>query len=300
MERNACGVRVSRSTYPTDAYYGHASILASYCGLEHPRPILGHLQHGWNLGDGFGSTTLLPALPILTWNRRFAAALRDSRGVRNVVPIGSPFAYLQSMSGQPPTSRAVTIAYPFHTGDTGEGSGSAAGYARELVEREGGPVTVCLHELDIRDPPTRMAYESIGHRLISHGSRLDVDFLRRQRDVLLTSRRVVTNRVSTALWYAAALGSEISVYGDPVGNHGEYELSKAQERQRARYPALFDGGLSGDAAVSLAESELGYEHVLPALELARQLGWIGPARALARGLAVALDVRRQFLRASTP
>jgi len=40
-------------------FYGHAHVLAGYCGLDPDDPprIDGYLQHGWNVVDGLGAGT---------------------------------------------------------------------------------------------------------------------------------------------------------------------------------------------------------------------------------------------------
>lgn len=75
-------------------WYGHAHVLARYCGLAAPPRIWGYLQHGWNVHDGYGADdSPAPGVPRLVWSDgpRRRGMLAGRRGYR---VIGAPFAYL--------------------------------------------------------------------------------------------------------------------------------------------------------------------------------------------------------------
>ena len=54
-------------------FYGHAHLLARYCGLtpeDRPR-IKGYLQHGWSEGEGYGSRIeRAPGAAAFVWSER--------------------------------------------------------------------------------------------------------------------------------------------------------------------------------------------------------------------------------------
>lgn len=290
--------------YPTDAYYGHNYVLAWYTGASPDRPWCAQLQHGWNLSSGFGATKMLPGLPKLMWNRKNAEFLRSrlsARDARRVHVVGAPFAYLDHMlvgkvaRQRPPDG---TLLYPFH-GASSEYGGDHRVLAGQVRERETGPVTVCLYWRDHAELKVRDRYSAAGFRVICHGRRTDPLFLVRQWLAILAHRRVVTNRVSTALWYAGWLGREIEVYGPVWGNQGSRELERAEKLQQQRWPALFSGPVVGDAARTLAHVELGASDLRSADALRRFLGWSGPRRPMASLLATALLVRRLVTKGSS-
>jgi hypothetical protein len=118
-------------------------------------------------------------------------------------------------------------------------------------------------------------------------------------------RRVVSNRVGSALWYAAALGREVEVYGPIfVAQETEAEAREFDREARARWPELYRGGISGASAIAVGRSELGGDHVKPADELVPFLGWDRPrwrgevlrvavvAEHQARGALMTLRARR--------
>ena len=99
-------------------YYGHAQVLAGYCGLDPDDPprIQGYLQHGWNVMDGLGGgTPYAPGSPIFVWSER-TRRRAWSMGRPLATVTGAPFLYLlRSESDRADEGeREGTIWYPFH------------------------------------------------------------------------------------------------------------------------------------------------------------------------------------------
>lgn len=285
-------------------FYGQNRVLADYVGIESaPPPIWGYLQHGWHPGRGFPDRyQLVSWLPALVWsfrNRRTAV----HGGLRRVIPIGAAFLYLETMWPADPKAgaEAKTLVYPFHSAPGEVAVGSHAEFLRDVREREHNPLTVCLYFLDAQEPEIRRVYEATDIELICHGDRLDPAFLRRQMAALRSHERVVTNRVSTALFYAAALGKEVEVYGPAFGVNRHEEGWEFGAFQRAEWPELFDGnGLRGADARLLGLEELGGRFVRAPQELVEILGW-SPVRAQMRRLVVPVVGARAAMKAlATP
>ena len=300
--------------FQTDGFYGHRTILARYAGRPDGLPIWAHLQHGWNAATGFGTKylagfdnpkTLDGRLPVLVWNERNRKTCVDA-GLRDVHVIGAPFAYLDHLLGPGPRAEGVgTIAYPLHGGLRPDATGSAGGhlveggreedaYVAALAEREDGPVTVCLYWREYERPELRRPYEEAGFQVTTHGGREDPHFLHRQREALLAHRRVVTNRVSTALWYGALLGREVEVYGPLFGSGDAQEEAWWRERQHVWWPEVHAGPVAGSEAVALGRSELGADERRDPDELARLLGWSGWRRPLAPLVGGLTEGRRRL------
>lgn len=290
----------------TDRYYGHAAILSWYCGLDSPRPVLAHLQHGWNPRTGFGDKDLLKgrvglsqSLPKLVWSSNNVYWLRQ-QGFRHAHAVGSPFTYLLAMIGGVVTAdhltrggarSAKTLVYPHHH----QGTRMDEDYASALRDREDGEVRVTLHSRDFGDDRVRSAYEAAGFAVSCHGRRDDPLFLFRQREALLDCDRVVTNRVSTALWYAALLGCDVEVYGPVSDSWSEARGTAWDVIQHERWPFLFSGALDQEEAKAAGREELGVEHLRQPEELARLLGWNGPARFLGTALNGVRTLQRRCL-----
>lgn len=267
-------------------FYGHAAIMARYAGLAEVAPIRGYLQHGWNLHDGFAvGTAFAPNYPKFVWSdvvaRRAWAA-----GLRQLKVVSSPWRYLVTLEpnsdGPAPEG---TIVYPFHGWEGQQIVGNHDAYAREIRRTEGDvPVTMCLYWNDFEDTQTRATYERHGFRVISHGRRgfmgvgHDTEFLYRQLAELRRHRRVVSNRLGSALLYGASVGAQIGVYGDPMVLGNDHAVLGGMAKQIRLFPQLHQPVVPQELATSVAHAELGWDVVLSPAEVRATFGWADEAR----------------------
>ncbi|NNG40185.1 hypothetical protein HJ588_13010 [Flexivirga sp. ID2601S] len=263
-----------------NVFYGHAAILARYCGLSDPGPIQGYLQHGWNFHDGFAvGHEFVPGTPKFVWSetvRRRGWSL----GLRDYYVVGAPWAYLVAMQEDPPPPGDGTIVYPFHGWEGQQIIGDHAAYADEVRAMEGDvPLTMCLYWNDYDKPEVRKVYADKGFRVITHGRRGhmyiggDTDFLDNQLLELRRHRRVVSNRLGSALLYGASLGREIGVYGDPMVLRNDHAVLGGMARQQRLFPQLHRAQVDPGVAAGVVRAELGTELLLPPGALAARLGW---------------------------
>lgn len=266
-------------------FYGHAHVLARYAGLAEVPRIWGYLQHGWNTHDGFAvGTEFAPGFPRFVWSHDVARR-GWSQGLRRYVVVGSPWAYLlrlqrDSESVEQPAERSGTIVYPFHGWEQQLIVGSHDRYVHELREVEGDvPITVCLYWNEFQDKGVRRIYERAGFRVISHGYRghmwrgTDVRFLDKQLTELRRHRRVVSNRLGSALLYGASVGAQIGVYGDPMILENERAVLGGRAKQLRLFPELHQPFVPDDYARQLACEQLGEDELLSQYELREVLGW---------------------------
>ena len=278
--------------------YGHARVLARYAGLEGEPWIAGALQHGWNPFDGIGAFDGLwrTSVPKLTWSESAAERGRELGGV-GYTPIGAPWLYLLR---QFPAMKALpaaesTLVYPHHTTVHDELVGDHAAFARDLAQCEmGTPVTVCLHPVDFAHASSRAAYEDVGFPVICHGGSSAFDphhtgFLDRQLQEMSRHSRVVSNRLSTAVLYAAAAGREVGVYGPDMSTAGQ--RSYAQTEIPAVWPALHSHRVSAADARHTASVELGEASLRDPEELREILGW-STQHGLSKAHAARFTMRR--------
>ncbi|MDP9797799.1 hypothetical protein J2S43_006311 [Catenuloplanes nepalensis] len=280
-------------------FYGHAHVLARYCGLDDANPprIAGYLQHGWNIGDGLGEgTRLVAGRPTFAWSE--ATARRARLAGRPAVVIGAPFAYLiahaervlaaerprlapPELSAPPPGDmrRTGTIWYPFHGWEKQKVRGDHDALIDAIRSVETEPVTVCLYWQDHDDRRVRGRYERAGFRVICHGRRglkwrgTDPRFLDRQLAELRGHRRVASNRLSTAIFHGIAAGCEPAVYGDPMTLTGEDPRYGGHARVRRQWSALHGERIDPRTAREAARTELGLDHLAGPDELRDLLGW---------------------------
>lgn len=259
-------------------FYGHAHVLAEYCGLDPADPprIDGYLQHGWNVVDGLGGgTPYVPGRPIFVWSEQ-TRRRAWSMGRRQATVTGAPWMYLLSMYPESPATRSGTIWYPFHGWEGQKVAGDHARLIDEIIATEPGPVTFCLYWHEFRDDRIRSVYERAG-RVISHGYRgqrwqdTDIRFLHNQLAELRGHERVASNRLSSAIMYGAVSGCAPAVYGDPM--RLAHEDRTTADRIRRQWPELHGAETNRTEAAASAAAELGADHVAGPDELRAMLGW---------------------------
>ena len=273
--------------------YGHAQTLSEYAGFTRARWVPGALQHGWNPFDGIGMDDgVWRPLPKFVWSddnvRR--GLQKGGRGYR---AIGAPWLYLLRMRGRPtPPARSEggsTIAFPFHATVHTRMVGSHADYARDLVEGEGSrALTVCLQWIDADNPETRRAYEDVGATVVTLGRGTSVapgheHFLHRQLDLIGAHDRLVSNRLATCIFYGAAAGLEVGVYGPDMSLEGQPRY--ADSELPVRFPQLHAHTIDAGAAREVWRHQLGAEHVLEPAELRLLMGWDGGAASAVKQVA---------------
>ena len=273
-------------------YYGHAHVLAEYCALPeplHPPRIQGYLQHGWNIGDGLApGVPFVEGSPLLVWSEQVRRRAW-SQGRRDAVVVGSPFAYLLEMEPiATDHAREGTIFYPFHGWEGQEVMGDHRRLIAELKAHESGPVTVCLYWNEHRVKAIRRLYEKAGFRVICHGYRgfwwrdHDRDFLVRQLAELRRHKRVVSNRLCSAIWYGLLAGCQGAVYGDPMVLDNADPTFGGEPRLRRQWPEVYGHDPDETAARQIARAELGADELACPEELRTLLGWPVAERSLTR------------------
>lgn len=283
-------------------FYGHSAALAAYLNRPRPRHIRGLVQHGWTSVSPV--TTHFRDFPRIGTDERDARLLvwsHESRAwdpgaeTHHTVPIAAPFAYLSAVAGPPPQPRDSldeVVLMPVHGIQTQRVRGDHAGLAQQWREREG-RATVCLYVADAEDPELVRAYREAGHRLVVLGDRMDPAFLWRLWTMLGRAQRVVSNRLSTPVIYAAHLGAEVGVYGDALRIDGE-GLSD-NDRVRELWPELHVEKADPEVAKALSDAELGVRYLRSRPELERLLGWDTPPVLAAAGYWTTSPAQRALL-----
>jgi hypothetical protein len=267
-------------------FYGHTAALAAYAGLSRPRHVAGLIQHGWttvppipvNFGD-FPAVEKDGRRKLFVWSHG-SRAWDPALSVRASFALGAPWAYLVStrtagsklLAGGQGSHPKGTLIMPLHSTRIVQVRGDQGSLAQEYLRTEG-PSTVCLHSEDIHKPDIVGSWLDAGHHVVTAGPRHDPDFLSRILALVLASERVVANRLMTPVLYAASLGRDVGVYGDPLSISGA-EIH-GQDAIRALWPELHGPSLDRAVTTDLARTELGFQHILEPVELRSALGWAG-------------------------
>lgn len=289
--------RVAGVLQAENRVYGHARVLARYAGIPGEPWIPGALQHGWNPYDGIGAFDGLwrSSLPKFTWSQRAADRGRELGGVRYTA-IGAPWLYLLTQFPQAMvhTPEPSTLVYPDHATVHDKAEADHAAFARAISEYEAGTkVVVCLHPIDYRAARVRAAYEDAGFPVVSNGGSSALDpahsgFLDRQLETMSQFSRVVSNRLSTAVLYAAAAGRRVGIYGPDMTRAGERPYSQSEVPRL--WPDLHHAYVDAETASAVANAELGAESLRSPDELRELFRWT--ARGLPVGNSAAYTARR--------
>jgi hypothetical protein len=259
-------------------YYGHSSALARYAGLDGPRHLPGLLQHGWTAGSPLdthfrdfpriGTPDGPRGRSLFVWSHT-SRSWDPAGAARRSTAVGAPWHYLCAVAGDRPAG-AGTVILPVHGIATQPLLGDHAAVARAWADTEG-PSTVCLYHVEARDPEVVRAYSAAGHRLVTLGGRTDPDFLGRLHTLLSGADRVVSNRLSTPVVYAASLGIDAQVSGDAMRLAGEQAAEAGS--LALRWPEFYEPGTPLAERTALARSETGADALLSPADLRRTMGW---------------------------
>jgi hypothetical protein len=264
-------------------FYGHSAAWAAYLGRRRPRHVAGLVQHGWTAVSPVETHFRdFPHVGMPGSSRDLFVWSHESRGwdpaaeERGTTPIGAQLLYLAAAAGPPPAprdERDAVVLMPVHGIQTQRVRGDHGALAGAWRDAEG-PATACLYAADAADADILRAYRRAGHRVVVLGDRLEADFLWRLWTLLGRARRVVSNRLSTPVFYGAHLGADIGVYGDALRIDGEE--SGQNDRVRELWPELHAQHVDREVARDVVAAELGSRYVLEAGALERLLGWGRP------------------------
>lgn len=208
---------------------------------------------------------------LLVWSHE-SRAWDPAAERHRTVPIGAPFLYLMRLRADDQASegeRRPLIAPQHTTLLRGAVSGveELAGYYHEKF----GPSTVCLHGDDLKEPTTVAAWRSAGHDVVTAGGRFDPRGLSRQLTGLRSASCLVTDRLSTFVFYALAAGVPVTIEGATTVLEGD--TSATVDSLKERWPEIHDPDTALSTKQEIALRELGAQHLLDQTELASTIGW---------------------------
>jgi hypothetical protein len=105
---------IKNGMYVDNQWYSHRKIIADYCGTK-DRPIVGSIQHGVHISDmktTIGKHSLAIARHYC-WNRATYEMSKENN-IKNVIPIGAPFLYLDKMISKRYYPKG-TLSFPTHS-----------------------------------------------------------------------------------------------------------------------------------------------------------------------------------------
>jgi hypothetical protein len=266
--------------HTSNHYYGHDFILSWAASLRQPKPVFGYVQHGWKPEQAIHlSGRPIPKAPVYVWSTANVEPTKRAMPHRDVLPIGAPFLYLHAML-RPALEiepQRNLLLYPCHglAGDPLplEVHRSLVDQVLSLSERPNS-VTVNLHPHEAVIPAVREIFSVLpGVRFESNWLaepftlRWDPTIYVRQILNILRHERVMSNCLTTALFYAAFLGRESVLL-----NHPSRRSRPTEGRGGALHREL-EGASDGVPLATIAAYELGEEHLLTPADLREAMGW---------------------------
>jgi len=280
--------------YSDNNWYGHRKILADYCCVK-DSPLYATLLHGWIWAfKGSRGQRKIKSAPYLTWNKRHLLSAQ-SLGVENVVSIGAPYLYLDKLmqgdNTNPKRNGVGTLYFPQHSTSLKTEAHKHQLYKDYIESKYPPPYTVSLFFLEPKFDEIKRYYIECGWRVFCAGSRSSEHFLNEVWSAIESNENVVSNDLSTSLFYAAYRGK--SVYLDPLSQVDMDDiLSRETGEDYKKLIATLCGGISGDSARKLGANELGEEFLLSSNELAKVVGWSDlRRRCLAKLINTLVDLK---------
>jgi hypothetical protein len=228
-------------------------------------------------------------MPVFFWNQRHLDQA-NALGIPNVRSIGAPFYYalenLYPAYTPAAVSRSGTLVLPSHSAEETLKAFSVQQMI-EFVERNfSAPFTVSVYYQDLATTDLH-PFQEADWRVVSFGSRRNPMFLYQAIAEMSRHSAFVADGPQTGLWYAAALGLQVTVINPQEWGANDIHAAESDSRWRQ-----LSQGIGGTQAQKLAGQELGHDFVLEPTQLERALGWNSRIkRSGAWALGKAIDLR---------
>lgn len=290
--------------YIDNNWYSHRSILAEYCEIKDV-PILGSIQHGAHIADlhkDLGKH-LIPFVKHFCWSKSvYENAIKYK--IKNVVPIGAPFLYLDKISNKVEDSKG-TLTFPAHSNPDDQRYFKHEIFIKNIMDNYPGPYTACLFFLDC-DNNTQEIYKKYDWNIVSAGSRKNKNFLKNIYNFIQKNEYCVSTELGTSLFYSLYLNKKSSYKYKYRLNNNDYYFSQGSNTFRFRdqfmeYKKvnnfLLNDLIDNERGKNLADIELGKEFIKPKEELRLIIGFDNKLKkTLAKFLGKLINIKYKRMR----
>ena len=263
-------------------YYGHRFILSKYCKVKN-KNCFATIQHGIltppqekNLGK-----RKFIFSPFLCWNKRVFKKAKLKK-IPGVIPIGSPFIYLNKILENTEKKTKGTIVFPSKSSSSFDRNIDNEALIYETEKRFAGPYSICVYYLDLNKDWSK--FKKRGWRVFSCGNKESKNFLFILHKNLSKHKNVVCTSINTATFYSMYLKKNFKLIINSTNkrkNKSLVNLSlKDQYIQRStrsyyekKYPGFCSNSLSIEKRYEIAKKELGHEFLMEKEDLIKLLGW---------------------------
>jgi FkbM family methyltransferase len=268
---------------PND-YYGHASILKRYCGLDQSHALPGIIPHAPTFDDFVWESEINHPLPSIFLYSSFEKEVYSTKTNKHLLVIGAPFYYayeiIKATAKKIQRTAFGTIVFPGHSTHhilVQFDQKALIDYLKNLPP-EYHPITICLGWREIQ-LGKHYDYFREGFNCTTAGHMYDKEFVFRLIKIIISHKYSITNKFSTSSFYSAALGLPVILFRQQIdkieAREGQpsYLLDETVQRpflyQTKKFLKTFDLPICDRSLLQLelAKSILGINSVLSSFEL---------------------------------
>ena len=264
-----------------NTWYSHRRILAEYCKVDDV-PILGSIQHGVQI-EGFDNNLgkhKIPYARYFCWGTKTYDYCKKNN-VKNVIPIGAPFLYLDQLTKSYEKKSNGTICFPAHSNPTDKRFFQHELFINFVMDNFPPPYTACLFFLDFNDENCSI-YKNRGWEIVTAGDRSNPLFLNNLYFYISKNEFVVCTELGTSLFYSMYLNKKCS-YSYKIKVNGEdiyfqkFPSTDFYLDQLIKYKSdnkfLLEKIIDPIKSKKLADEELGLDNMKDVSDLKNLIGY---------------------------
>jgi len=285
--------------YIDNSWYGGRYILSRFCKVEE-KEAFASIQHGHNLVNGkeLGKRKII-LTPWLVWNKKISDNCLK-RGVKNVIPIGSVFLYLNKFSRLSVLKSKGTLVFPLLSQPEEKNNTNYIKLIKYLKKNFPGPYTISISVNDMMHLDKN--YKNIKNvKFTSWGYRGDKNYLKKLTDNIKLHEKIVCVYPGSPIIYSLYLKKKVYLLNNFYLNNKNKQ--KIREIKKSLLLNLNDfkkyglnvKNLNHKNNLSVVKKILGEEYMKTPEELIKLLGWDNKIKKiLAKLLSILVNFKEDF------
>lgn len=197
--------------YLDNNWYGDRYIFSKYCRVK-DKPAFASIQHGYlpiknyKSNEPYGKRTIT-STPWLVWNDKIAM-FSNKRGIKNIIPIGSVFIYLEKIYFFKIKKKPRgTLIFPVLSQPQGKVENDFDKIVKYLKKNYSAPYTISVSTYDIKR--IKKKYKDV--KFLTFGSRGDQNYLKKLFLEISNHRNVVCVYPGSPLIYSIYLKKKVNI-----------------------------------------------------------------------------------------
>jgi hypothetical protein len=205
--------------------YGIAHILKEYIGVDTRKSLDAYIEHGVFFGSLVrDDQKIWPVSQNITYGDQRVMHLENSKIDKSIIPIGPYIHYASSLlddkqlMNQKAKLGRTLLVFPSHSDKSVESQFDIQLFIRKIeeVKKDFDTVLVSLYWLDAQKEDVIFLYESKGYRIVTSGHRFDINFMNRQKTLIMLSDYTMSNNAGTHVGYCVYLNKPHYIFKQDV------------------------------------------------------------------------------------